>query len=447
MAHSEMMHLTFDLSFNHADGKWNVPGGWVGYDYYPNPKMYQDIARIAERGKLDMLFFGDGTGVPDSYEGKLDAGAKWGIQWPRHDKAAVIPLMAAATGNVGFGYTLSPTFMHPYHIARLANSLDHITGGRLALNLVTSTRPADHANYGYDQLVEHGTRYERMEEFVEICQQLWDSVEQDAVVLDHETGVFADPDKVHAINYRGKFWDVRGPLNCLPSPQVHPVLLQAGQSERGIRASAKFADYVFASPGTPEFQRSHRARLDEYAADVGRTGRDIGILWGIQVVVAETEAEARAKQARMVRDWPVEAWAAYLSYNNGFDFSKLPPRFTLGEARDLIEAEEASQMGYVQRLILQHGDELEMTFEELVAGFRDGQVGGAIVGDPVQIADRMEALHENGGKNGGFMISGWNGPTPRSQAEVVELLIPELQRRGVFRKEYDGSTLRDRMNN
>jgi alkanesulfonate monooxygenase SsuD/methylene tetrahydromethanopterin reductase-like flavin-dependent oxidoreductase (luciferase family) len=285
-----------------------------------------------------------------------------------------------------------------------------------------------------------------MEEFVDICQQLWDSVEPDAIVLDPETGVFADPEKVHAINYRGKFWDVRGPLNCLPSPQVHPVLLQAGQSERGIRASATFADYVFASPGTPEFQRSHRARLDTYAQEAGRSPRDIGILWGVQVIVGETEDEARAKRARMSKSWPIEAYAAYLSYNNGFDFSKLPATFTLGEARALIEAEEASQMGYVQRLILKEGEDREMTLEELVIGFRDSQIGGAIVGDPVQIADRLEEIHENGGRNGGFMISGWSGPTPRSQVEVVELLIPELQRRGVFRTEYEGTTLRDRLN-
>jgi FMN-dependent oxidoreductase (nitrilotriacetate monooxygenase family) len=446
MAQSEMMHLSIDLSFIHADGKWNVPGGWVGYGYYPTPRMYEDLARIADRGKLDMLFFGDGTGIADSFEGRLDAGVKWGIQWPRHDKAAIIPLMAAAAPNIGFGYTCSPTFMHPYHIARLANSLDHITGGRLALNLVTSTRPADHANYGYDQLVEHGVRYERMEEFVEICQQLWDSVEQDAIVLDHETGVFADPDKVHAINYRGKFWDVRGPLNCLPSPQYHPVLLQAGQSERGIRASAKFADYVFASPNTPEFQKSHRARLDGYAAEFGRSPRDIGVLWSLPICVAETEDEAKAKVERMRKKVPLEAMAADISYNNGFDFSKLPETFTLGQARELIEAEEASQMGFVQKLILSEGEQQKMTLEELFTRYRDESVNRVRYGTPAQLADQMEAIHENGGRNGGFMLGGTMGPSPRSQMEIVDLLVPELQKRGVFRTEYEGSTLRDHLN-
>jgi FMN-dependent oxidoreductase (nitrilotriacetate monooxygenase family) len=446
MAQSEMMHLAIDISFIHSDSKWNVPGGWAGYGYYPNPKMYQDIARIAERGKLDMLFFGDGTGIADSYEGRLDAGVRWGIQWPRHDKAAIIPLMADAAPNVGFGYTCSPTFMHPYHIARLANSLDHITEGRLALNLVTSTRPADHANYGFDQLVEHGTRYERMEEFVDVCQALWDSVERDAIILDHETGVFADPAKVHAINHRGKFWDVRGPLNCLPSPQHHPVLLQAGQSERGIRASAKFADYVFASPNTPEFQQSHRARLDEYAKEFGRSPRDIGVLWSLPICVAETEEEAKAKVERMRKKVPLEAMAADISYNSGFDFSKLPETFTLGQARDLIEAEDASPMGFVQRLILEEGEQVQMTLEELFTRYRDQSVDKVVHGTPAQLADRMEAIHENGGKNGGFMLSGTMGPSPRSQMEVVDLLVPELQKRGVFRTEYEGSTLREHLN-
>jgi FMN-dependent oxidoreductase (nitrilotriacetate monooxygenase family) len=393
-----------------------------------------------------MLFFGDGTGIADSWEGKLDAGVKWGIQWPRHDKAAIIPLMAAAAPNIGFGYTCSPTFMHPYHIARLANSLDHITEGRLALNLVTSTRPADHANYGYDQLLEHGVRYERMEEFVDICQQLWDSVEPDAIVLDPETGVFADPEKVHAINYRGKFWDVRGPLNCLPSPQVHPVLLQAGQSDRGIQASAKFADYVFASPNTPEFQRSHRARLDGYAAEFGRSPRDIGILWGLPICLGESEEEAKAKFGRMARKLPLEALAADISYNNGFDFSTLPERFTLGQARDLIEAGEASQMGLVQRLILQEGEQVVMTLEDLLERAKDQVLSRIRVGTAAQIADQMEEIHENGGKNGGFMLGGTGGPSPRTQMEIVDLLVPELQRRGVFRTEYEGSTLREHFN-
>jgi FMN-dependent oxidoreductase (nitrilotriacetate monooxygenase family) len=447
MAESEMIHLAMDLSFIHADGNWNIPGGWVGYDYYPNPKMYQDLARIGERGKLDLLFFGDGTGIADSWEGKLDAGVKWGIQWPRHDKAAVIPLMAAASENLGFAYTCSPTYMHPYHIARLANSLDHMTGGRLALNLVTSTRPADAANYGYDQLMEHGQRYARMEEFIEICSELWRSVEPDAIILDPETGIFADPEKVHAINYRGQYWNVRGPLNCLPSPQLQPVLLQAGQSDRGIIASSRFADYVFASPISLEFMAAHRAKLDAYSVEAGRKPRDVGVLWATQVVVAETKEEVAAKRARMGRSLPRDGLAAYLSYNSGFDFSLLPDSFTLGEAKELIEANEASQMGLVQQLILSEGPDAVFTLDDLLEHARESQSVRSVIGTPDEVADRLEEMHEAGGKNGGFMITGSTGPTPRTHMEFVELVVPELQRRGVFRKQYEGTTLRDRLMN
>lgn len=445
MPTSELIHLAIDLSSIHNSGAWNIPGGWKGYPRYPNPRMLQDVAAIAERGRLDMCFFGDGTSIPDTYQGSRDAGAKWGVWWPRQDMAAFIPLLAAATEQIGFGYTCSPSFMHPYQIARLTNSMDHATGGRLALNLVTSTRLGDFANYGMDQLIEHGTRYERMVEFIDICSKLWAGVEPDAIIMDPETGQFADPKKVRAINYKGKFWNVRGPLNCMPSPQGRPVLLQAGQSDRGIEVSAQFADYVFASPGSPEFQRSHRERLNNYAKQAGRSPRDIGVLWSASVVVAETEEEVKAKLARLKKPLPLEAIAADASYNSGFDYSRLPDKFTLGEARDLIEADNASKMGLVQRLILQEGEELEITKDELLQHHYEQSTRKVIAGTPSQVADRLEEIHENGERNGGVMLSP-NGPSPRQYQEIVDLLIPELQARGVFRKEYEGSTLRDHLN-
>ncbi|MCC5951810.1 MAG: NtaA/DmoA family FMN-dependent monooxygenase [Acidimicrobiia bacterium] len=441
------MHLAFDLSFTHTEGRWALPGGWNGYDYYPDPRFYQDMARLAERGRLDMLFFGDGTGIPDTWEGSRDGAVRWGIQWPRHDKSPLIPLMAAAAPNVGFAVTFSPTYMHPYYVARLLSSLDHLTAGRVALNLITSTRLSDAANYGFDALMEHEQRYERAEEFAQVCMELWDSVSPDAIVLDPETGVFADPDGVHAIDHHGDYWDVRGPLNCMPMPQGHPVMLQAGQSDRGIQSSARYAEMVFAGGGNLDYMRRHRELLDGYLVEEGRDPRDVGILWSTQVMLGESEAAARAKLSALADQLPLESGGVYLAHNSGFDFSTLGPKFTLGEAAAAIEAAQGTKSGFIHRLMAVEGPDYLMSLDELQERGRVGMLGveSAICGTAAQVADQLQELHENTGANGGFMIQGACGPNPRTLTDVVDLLVPELQRRGIYRTEYEGTTLRDRL--
>lgn len=447
MSESENIHLAFDLSFTHTEGRWALPGGWEGYDYYPDPRFYQDMARLAERGCLDMLFFGDGTGIPDTWEECRDGAVKWGIQWPRHDKSPLIPLMAAAAPNVGFAVTFSPTYMHPYYVARLMSSIDHLTQGRVALNLITSTRTSDAANYGFDALMEHDRRYARAEEFAAICLDLWNSVEADAIILDPETGVFADPDKVHPIDHRGQFWDVRGPLNCMPMPQGNPVMLQAGQSERGIQSSARYAEMVFAGGGDLGYMQRHRTTLDRFLAEEGRDSRDVGILWSTQVVVGESEREAKSRLEELADRVPLEAGGVYLAHNSGFDFSKLGAKFSLGEAAEAIEAAQGTQSGFIHRLMAAEGPDFMMTIEDLQERGRLSMLGAgsAICGTAAQVADELQELHSGTGANGGFMISGACGPSPRALSDVVDLLVPELQRRGVFRTEYEGSTLRDRL--
>ena len=173
------IHLAFDISYTHLDGRWRMPGSWTGRTY-PDLDIYEEIARISERGCIDMLFFGDGTGIPDTWMNSRDEAARWGIGWPRHDMSPVITAMSRVTKHVGFGLTYASTFMHPFYVARLFNSLDHVTNGRIAFNVIASSRGADAANYGFDELMEHGLRYERMEEFIDVCRALWNSVEPDA---------------------------------------------------------------------------------------------------------------------------------------------------------------------------------------------------------------------------------------------------------------------------
>src|ERR1700761_417608 len=241
----EQMHLAFDLSWTHLQGRWRLPGSWTGVGY-PDITIFQEIASIAERGCIDMMFFGDGTGIPSTWRGSPEEAVRWGIGWPRQDMSPYIAILSQQVKHVGFGITYSSTFMHPFYVARLMNSLDHVTKGRIAFNVVASTRRADAANYGFDELMEHDLRYERMEEFIHVCKSLWASVAPDAFVWNRQTGVvIADPKKVQPIDHAGAFFRVKGPLSCVPSPQTRPVLIQAGGSPRGIKASANFADHVF----------------------------------------------------------------------------------------------------------------------------------------------------------------------------------------------------------
>ncbi len=439
------MHLGFDFSYTHMGGRWRLPGAWPGRTF-PDVAMYEDVARIAERGCLDMIFSGDGTGVPDTWRGSRDAAVEWGMNWPRQDLNPIMVAMSRVTRHVGYGLTYSSTFMHPYYTARLMNSLDHVTGGRIAMNLVTSTRPADAANFGFDKLMEHGSRYDRMEEFVDVCRKLWDSAEPDAMLWDHATGRVGDPSKVHGVSHHGRFFKVEGPLNTPPSPQGRPVLIQAGGSPRGVRASAHVADHVFGADMPLASQVKQRAALDEALVALGRDPSAVGILWQTPIVVAETERDAQAQRDRLLTAVPAEAVGAYLSYNAAYDFSTLPARFTLRQLHAEIVAANASPVGFVHELSLRLGADTEITRDEFFHhGLRNATAWDTtIAGTPAQLADRLEEVFEATGSRGGFML-GHIVSLPGDLIAIVDLLVPELQRRGRFRTEYKGRTLRENL--
>ena len=439
------MHLAFDLSYTHMQGRWRMPGSWTNRTF-PDFGMLEEAARIAERGCIDMLFFGDGTGIPSTWRGSIDDAVRWGVAWPRQDMAPWIAAVARSTQHIGFGLTYSSTFMHPFYVARLLNSLDHVTGGRIAFNVITSTRRADAANYGFDELMEHGARYERMEEFIDVCKALWDSVAPDAMVWDRPSGVVANPEKVNEIHHQGRFFKVRGPLNTPPSPQGRPVLIQAGGSPRGIRASAHFADHVFAS-GKPRPQKiKHRQDLDAALAAEGRDPESVGMIFEVIAVVGETEREAQVHRDMLLSVIPPDAVGAFMSHQAGYDFSTLPARFTPGELNREIAATNASPVGLVHQLALEIGADTEVTraeFFEFGLKFATGH-DHTVAGTAAQIADFLEEEFEATGERGGFMLA--HPPAlPRDFLNIVDFLVPELQRRGRFRTAYEGRTLRENL--
>jgi FMN-dependent oxidoreductase (nitrilotriacetate monooxygenase family) len=439
------MRLAFDLSWTHLDGRWRMPGSWVGRTF-PDLRMYQEIAELAERGRIDMIFFGDGTGIPSSWRNSADVAVRWGIGWPRQDMSPFIAALAQGTRHVGFGLTYASTFMHPFYTARLLNSLDHVTSGRIAFNVITSTRRADAANYGFDELMEHGARYDRMEEFIDVCRALWDSVAADAFRWDHASGEVADPAKVTPINHVGRYFKVRGPLNCVPSPQRHPVLIQAGGSPRGIRASAHFADLVFGASKPLDLQIRHRQDLDAALVAEGRDPAGVGILWDILVAVGQTRQEAQAHREQLLTSIPPEAVGAFLSHQGGYDFSTLPARFSLADLNAQIAATNASPVGFIHRLAHELGENSEISRAEFFEhGLRDATgYHHTFAGSAADVADRFEEIFTATGERGGFMIAHPQA-TPRDLHAVVDYLLPELRRRGRFRQEYEGKTLRENL--
>jgi FMN-dependent oxidoreductase (nitrilotriacetate monooxygenase family) len=441
LSESETIHLAADLSFLHTDYLWRMPGSWVGYPYYGTSEFYEDIARIAERGVMDMLFFGDTGGTSEDYGGNHEAVVRYGAKWPRHDMTPMIPLMARAAPGVGFAMTLSTTYHHPFHCARVFNALDHVTRGRIAWNAVTSAYKNEAANWGFDVMMDHDERYERAQEFLQVACALWDSVEPDALVLDREKGIYVDPAKVHRLDFRGRYFNVRGPLPALPSPQRRPVIIQAGLSGPGMTLAATYAELQFSTRRTLPSMQAHRKELDAKLASVGRKPRDIGILWSIRIQVAESEADALEKERRYLASIPPEAGLVEMSAQYGVDFSIATPDMRLADFADKVISQKGN-LGSFQELL--KTVDPKQSLKEFASRFLVDRILVA-AGTPKSIVDKLEEMHFGTGANGGFILG--RGYTAMDNIrEFVEFVVPELQRRGLSKKRYAGPTLRENLN-
>jgi FMN-dependent oxidoreductase (nitrilotriacetate monooxygenase family) len=352
----------------------------------------------------------------------------------------MIPLMARAAAGVGFGLTMSTTYHHPFHIARLFNSLDHVTGGRIAWNAVTSAHKNEAANWGYDVMIEHGERYARAQEHLAVTMALWETVEDGALIADRESGIYADPDKVHLLNHRGKYYNVRGPLPVLRSPQGRPVVVQAGQSDAGMNLAATYADLQFSTRRTLPSMQEHRAKLDAKLIERGRSPRDVGVLWSVRTQVAESLADAKEKERRYNEYRPAEAGLIELSAMYGVDFSAVPKDIKMA---DLVEAVRAQNAHWGSFLELVKTTDPSMTLEQFARNYSNDRVLAA-VGTPAMIADKLEEWHHGTGANGGFMLArGFEAHG--NLRDFVDLVVPELQRRGLTKKRYAGPLLRQNL--
>ncbi len=415
------------------------PGLWVNADdrmhRYTDLETWVDLAKLLERGKFDALFLADVVGVYDVYRGSRDTAVAGAIQIPVNDPPMLIPAMAAATRHLGFAYTSSVLQSHPFGFARQVSTLDHLTKGRIAWNIVASYLESAGRSFGHSGLLGHDERYDLADEYVEVCYELWESSwEDDAVVRDRERGIYADPAKVHAVVHHGKHFDVEGCHLCEPSPQRTPVLYQAGASSRGRVFAARHAECVFVTGPNPKVVGAYVRDTREEASRQGRDPSDICFLMYLKVITAGTEAAAQRKYADFLEHVSYEGGLALLSGWSGIDFSKCSPDQTV----DYVETNAI-------RTILQNfaaaGSDRKWTVRDAAKRVAIGGGGPVLVGAPEQIVDAFQQWLDVG-------VDGFNiayAITPGTFEDFIDGVVPELQRRGMMQTDYREGTLREKL--
>jgi FMN-dependent oxidoreductase (nitrilotriacetate monooxygenase family) len=393
------------------------------------------FAKLAEAAKFDTIFFADGVAARLDPRGAASHKAHSGIR--PFEPITLLSAIAAHTSHIGLVSTASTTFADPYNLARQFASLDHLSGGRAGWNLVTTSDVGAAYNFGHAQHVEHADRYDRAEEFVDVVTGLWDTWDDDAFVRDRATGRYFDPAKVRELNHRGRHFSVRGPLNIPRPPQGHPVVVQAGSSEAGKRLAARTAEAIFTAQQTLEDAVAFYADLKGRLAHYGRAPEDLKIMPGVFPVVGRTAAEARAKFEELQElIEPIVGLQLLADQAGGFDFSPYPLD---GPVPDLPDTEGPKSR---RQLVLDLARRENLTIRQLYLRIAGARGHWQVVGTPAQIADVLEERFVNFGADGFNIMS----PTlPGGLADFIELVVPELRRRGLFRTEYAGRTLRDHL--
>jgi FMN-dependent oxidoreductase (nitrilotriacetate monooxygenase family) len=417
-----------------SPGLWRHPRdrAWE----YKDLDYWTDLAKILEGGKFDAIFIADVLGAYDVLHGDVDAAVRHAAQIPVNDPLQVVPPMAAVTRNLGFGLTASVSFEHPYPFARRLSTLDHLTKGRAAWNIVTSYLESGAKNIGLTGQADHDERYEIAEEYLEVCYKLWEgSWEDGAVLRDRRRGIFADPSKVHPILHKGRYFETPGIHLCEPSPQRTPLLFQAGSSPRGKRFAGKHAECVFVSQPSRAALKRSVASIRAAAVEAGRESSAIKIFNMQTVIVDETDAKAQAKY-KGYRDYvSLEGALALLSGWLGCDFGAYQPDTPLSGVNAKSVQSSLEAYGAVEGRGLK-------TVRDLADWVGVGGFGPLFVGSASTVADLMQAWIEE------TDVDGFNltyAVAHETFADVAGYLVPELQRRGVFKHDYAPGALREKL--
>ena len=427
-----MFHLGWFLNF--VADEWNGNWGDGGRDFTGD--FYVEMAKDLERAKFDYVLIEDKLMVSTAYGGTMEHDLKHGVN-PKHDPVPLAVLMANATARLGVVPTMSTSFYPPFLLARLCSTIDHIARGRFGWNVVTSGEDRSAQNFGLDKLYEHDERYVRASEYLELVSKLWGSWEPDAIERDYMTGTYANYKKVHTIDFEGKYFKSRGPLNTAPSPQYRPTIAQAGASPPGRELAAQHADTIVAPANGVEAMKAYR---DDIHARMKANGRDPAhckLLYLVTPIVADTHDEALAKQERWFTEpLYIEYMLAEISSITEIDFAQfdldepMPQDVTTNGERGALESFLARGKG--------------KTLREIVTG--SGLSGNVpFVGTPAEVADEMGAVMDQVGGDGYLITSPVMRLNRRYVTEITDGLVPELQKRGLVRSEYTTTMLRDHL--
>jgi FMN-dependent oxidoreductase (nitrilotriacetate monooxygenase family) len=429
------------VGFLQAQNCTNLPCSWRhpdSRDDSMSADYYQEIGRILEAGKFHVAFFDDRLAMPDRYGNDHAHTVEYGIRCVKMDPVVVLTCMGMATEKLGLASTCSTTYYEPFDLARRFATLDLMSDGRAAWNVVTSVNDGEALNMGQDRHMEHESRYDRADEFMEVVLGHWDAWDDGAVIIDKQTGRFADPAKVRRLDHDGKFFKSRGPFTVPRSPQGHPVIIQAGASGRGQRFAARWGEVIFAAARNNELAKEGYAAVKNEAMRLNRDPDHIFICNIFTPVAGATKSEAEDKMATIKR-LPLEIDAlSLLAEGLNFDFA------SKGMDEPLTTEELDGMQGFqgMRDGVLRRSGKTNPTPRDFITFTGRGQPDDATVGGPKEIADKMEEMFVTRGCDG-FVVAATH--VPGAYADFVRHVVPELQRRGLFHQDYAGKTLRENL--
>jgi FMN-dependent oxidoreductase (nitrilotriacetate monooxygenase family) len=430
------------VGFLQAQNCSNFAGSWRHPDSrldFTSPEFFAEIARILEAAKFQLAFFDDRLGMPEFHGGRFAEAIEHGIRCVKMDPVACLMPMIMATSRIGLGATYSVSYYQPFHVARMFMTLDLMSKGRAGWNVVTSMNDIEAQNMGQTRSVAHDLRYDRADEFMEVVHGHWDTWADDALIVDRETRRFGDASKVRRIDHKGEYFMSRGPFTVPRSPQGHPLVIQAGQSGRGRKFAARWGEAIFTSnPNLEPAIAAYKQMKEEAASLYGRNPDHMLICHLCHPVVAETRAEAEDKFAFIETLPTLEDSLMLLSENNNFDFGAkgIDEPFTAEELASM-----SGSQGGKDRVMAAITDR-QPTPRDFITITRRGKLPPPWVGSPKDVADKFEEWFTQRACDG-FVIGAASVPT--SYADFAKWVVPELQRRGLFHKDYEGATLRENL--
>ncbi len=432
---SRQLHLALFVSHagSHLAG-WRLPEAQAGHPLAIDD--YRRLAEKAEAARLDLLFVADKLALDDIHGGSFDAAVN-GRPNGSPEPLALLSALSVLTSRIGLGATVSTSYHQPYHVARQLATLDHFSGGRAAWNAVTSVNDGEARNFGLDQHLGHAERYARAGEFLDVVRGLWDTWEADAIVADKASGRYADAGKLHYLDHHGAAFKVRGPLNLPRPPQGHPVLIQAGVSPAFQALAARNAEVIFPVQSTLEKGQAFYRTFKQQVVEAGRQPDDVKVMPGLYPIVADTDEQAHELAARLDELILPVTGLAFMSASMNYDLAQHDPKGPVPDIRARIRGSKGRFDAVIGNAI-----EAGWSLEQLGRWYASSLAFAKMIGSPVTIADQMQAWLEQGAADGFVIMAPY---MPGGAERFLEQVVPELQRRGLFRTQYQGRTLREHL--